>query len=345
MIDLLSDEFNEQTLNPVKWKFRDSLCHNMSLKAWFEETDTTIQFNSNCLILKAQNKTHSVVCTDGEGVTRTFDYASGYICSQHTVRYGYYEIRGKMPANICIQPSFWTIGQKGAFQSFKYDEIDVFEFDPRETENSHYRQACLHRYPHPTLDSTIAKDIECKNVDLNVPFSSDTIVWGLEWLPTEINLFINSTWCNGFKYDSTGHYINRSQVGHPGLFTCVDFTYAIPQWIQLSLSLNEVGGILNDNLTEGWAIDWFRSYKLRQTNLNYWPSTISQNDPNLSKVHQSVRIGGDTLHSGVIPSNSQVTLWSKSDITLDKGFTVGPGTTLTLRAINPAPELFVIDEP
>jgi hypothetical protein len=344
LIDQFSDEFNQPNLNTVKWNVRGPFCHEMSKDAMFRDTDTTVQINSNCLILKAHQNNDSIACTDEKGITKYYQYSSGYISSQQSVRYGFFEIKSKMPANICLNPAFWTIGQIGD-PILRYDEIDIFEFPPGDFLNTHFRQAVIHRYPFSSGTGTLAREIECKNVQLNNPFASDTIVWGVEWLPTEINFFINGNWCNGFKFANSTNCINPYQYGNPGLFTCVDFTYALPQWFQLSLALNYFDGYPPINLSEGWAIDWIRSYKLIQTNLNYWPASISLSDPLLAKVHLSVRVGGDGNHSGVIPANSNLTLWSKSHILLDKGFAIGTGTSLTLRAIDPAPDLFVVDEP
>ncbi len=121
----------------------------------------------------------------------------------------------------------------------------------------------------------------------------------------------------------------------------------IEQLMMISLSVNMYNAVNYDSIEDGQglAVDWIRSYKLINANETtyYWPSIVDLLDSNLTKVHKEIILGGDTTnpgHSGVIPSSCNLTLWSKTNISLGSTFTVQPGSNITLRCIATKNELF-----
>jgi hypothetical protein len=180
----------------------------------------------------------------------------------------------------------------------------------------------------------------CKNMQSDGPFQDQEIILGLEWLPTEINLYINGKWRNGFKYTTESSWIIKDGKGL-SVFTCLDFTHAVAEQIHLSLSLNYYPGFPPVDLTKNWKIDYIRSYKLvGDTTTDYWPSEINTGDVTLSRVHKTVHLGGENGHYAIVPSNCCVNVWAKDYVLLDKGFTLTSGTMFIARAIDTDPNLF-----
>ncbi len=329
-IDRFSDEFNQDSLNidRNKWKVSNMYCHGMSDSAYFKDALRNVQVDSGLLRIKAW-KDDSIECLNAY-----LKYSSGFIQSKGLIQYGYLEMKCRLPREVHLQPCFWLWGRDYWSGTNQYDEIDVFEYIPTEPDNRIFRQTVIRN---PTI-SFETMTLECKVLEFDEPFVQRDLIFAVEWLPMEVNFYLNGKWTNGFKYTTNENWI--SPYDHPSrsVFTCVDVENAAPQELQISLSL--VNNPFPVDLSEGFDIDWIRSYKLQQGfNFEYWPMSINTQDQDLYKVHKSVRIGG-AGHDGAIPENSNVTIWAEDYILLDQGFTLLPGSTFSARAITANPNLF-----
>jgi hypothetical protein len=337
-----SDEFNVPTLDSTKWDVagHDSLfCHGMSTYAYFRDDTSVVLLENGRLILKC--KSDVPYNCDGHN----HNYSSGYILSKELYsggtffHFGLIQLKCKFPDEVGLEPCFWTTGGVWpANYMTRYDEIDVIEKIRDLSSNNIFRQS-LWRWIFPNPPDTFhLRHVECKQLVYPTPYTGTDFIITLEWLPTEINFYMNGHWTNTYKYTTDPSAI--SPYGYTGTrsnFTCVDFTYACKQGIQLSLSLTtDTPG----DLSKGFEVDWIRSYKLVQGVETYWPTTVSLADPELTRVHKTVTFGG-VFHNGAIPANSKITVWASDSITLDKGFTLQPNCTFELRRINTDPDLVV----
>jgi len=338
-----SDEFNGLSINRNKWDVvgQDGLfCHGMSPYAYFKDNDTAVvRLKNGRLILKC--KLDMPYFCNGN----YHYYSSGYIKSKEIYtggtffHYGLIQIKCKFPNEVGLEPCFWTTGGEysGGFMT-RYDEIDVIEKNMNLSSNNIFRQS-LWRWiflePPPSQESHA--DGEFKHLDYPTPYTGNDFIISVEWLPTEINFYLNGHWTNTYKYSNDPSCL--SSYDYPGLrseFTCVDFEYACKQGIQLSLSLTSNSPV---NLAEGFEIDWIRSFKLIQGTSIYRPASVLLSDPELTKVHSTITFGG-TLHNGNVPANSNIRLWASTSITLDKGFTLQPDCPFEMRRIDTDPDLF-----
>lgn len=341
-----SDEFNSAILDRNKWDVAGQsglLCHSMSTYAYFKDDPTNVYLANGRLILKVKPDT-PYLCD-----SHYHNYSSGYIMSKLVnnggpdFHFGLIQLKCKLPNEVGLEPSFWTYGGvwPGNYMT-RYDEIDVLEKIVELSSNKIFRQSLLRNiFPNPPNQNHISQ-VECKQLEYSTPYTGTEFVITVEWFPTEINFYMNGHWTNTFKYSSDPSSISPNNYPGPrSEFTCVDFTYACKQGIQLSLSLTSPNPV---NLSEGFEVDWIRSYKLVQGISTYWPTAVSLNDPELTTVHSTVIFGG-VNHNGNIPPYSNITVWATNSITLDKGFTLQPNCTFEMRRIDSDPDLLITSNP
>jgi hypothetical protein len=100
------------------------------------------------------------------------------------------------------------------------------------------------------------------------------------------------------------------------------------------------------DLSGDFIINHVRSYKLQEGNPGeYWPGSFNLTDPDMFKVHHSIRLGGDQGHSAIIAPGNDITLWASDCIIMDKGFTVLPGSQFVARTILTDAQLYNITTP
>jgi hypothetical protein len=175
--------------------------------------------------------------------------------------------------------------------------------------------------------TTISKLIQ--TVDFNNAFVGQWAIFAVEWLPEEMNFYINGQISKSVKFaeESTG-LTDWSKND----FTCINFLNQTDQRIQISLSLDTLV-YNNPDLSESFEVEYVRSYKLKKGNDDeYWPLNFSMADTNMFKVHKSIRLGWDG-HTAIIPIGHNITLWAREGIVLDKGFVVTANTTFVARNI------------
>lgn len=150
-------------------------------------------------------------------------YLSGMIeTPNHTFRYGYYEIRCRIPTHKGAFSAFWLYDSRDASQVIPpyYEEIDVFEYSWNIAENPNY---ILNPNPHGipdyyTFTSGIYYDGNGTNLypyarnfpslDSNGPDLSNWHIFACEWMPDHIIWYCDGNVVNEF-YDSQ-HIPNHS---------------------------------------------------------------------------------------------------------------------------------------
>jgi len=318
--DEFSDEFSGTSLDLSKWRIFNNFCHGMSPMAYFKNSSDNIFVENDTLKLRAKHESNSYQC---EG--KSYNYSSGYIGSINTFQYGYVEIKCFLPTDIALNPCFWFFGDNGE----NYDEIDVFEklLDPPSNE------VMMQNFYHDLYYPDTSKLLQL--LDFNQNFVGVESIYAIEWLPYELNYYLNGNLTSAVRYTTNPDYYSSTQ----SQYTCADYINAIPQWLQLSLSLNTWVNP-NSNLFAGFDILYVKSYKLvKGFDYEFWPISFSMTNQDMFKVHKSVRLGG-THHSAVIPSGENITMWATDGIVLDKGFLLSGNTEFTARVIVTHDSLF-----
>ncbi|HOZ30112.1 MAG TPA: family 16 glycosylhydrolase [Bacteroidales bacterium] len=323
-----TDEFN--SFDNTKWsKVNDQCFAYAADEAYYSSYYQNVYVSGGKLYLKARHLASPISCTHWDG-TKDYDYSSGYVYSNNPIRYGYIEIKCKLPANIALSPCFWLYDFVGdyhpPYEGYRYDEIDVFElyvpgmgYDVSKT----LMQNIHHNLHDPSTKSSLTQNIYFTNSFLN-----QDIIFAVEWLPEEMHFYVNGNLTKSVKFaeESEVPYNVKSD------FTCTHFLNAIEQKMQITLGVNSLISQYPD-LSQGFVIDYIRSYKLVEGfNYEYWPTSFSISDPNMFKVHKNIRLGG-TGKTANIPSGENITIWATDGIILDKGFTVAGNTTFVARNI------------
>jgi beta-glucanase (GH16 family) len=327
-IDAFSDEFTGSSLNLAKWDVYDSFCHVMSPKAYFSNSSDNVKVEGGKVKLRVKSLPDSVFCSNDNwpNFQGYYHYSSGYIALKNTIQYGYIELKCYLPSNSALNPSYWLYQNNDS----SYDEIDVFEKSLYSISDTVLLQNFYHNIGHPDTAKFEQR------LTFNQGAIGDTAIFAIEWLPEELNYYINGNIVSSVRYTQNQDYIDA--FGHSN-YTCTDFIYAIPQFLQLSLSVNKE--ILNNpDISEWFDIDYVKTFKLKAGgDTLFWPNQFSMTDPDMFKVHDSVRLGGPE-HSAIIPSGVNATMWAKNSIVFDTGCVISANTNFTARTIKTQPALF-----
>ena len=319
----ISDDFTGTSLNASKWSKRDHFCHGMSPYAIFKRDNVDVNNGLKLWCIPEIN----AYCP---GSSQEYDYSSGWVTSNPFFRYGYMEIKCKLPNEPRLHPCFWTDAIWNNNPTV-YDEIDVWECQG--LSNTLLSQNIAHNLNFPDQSQTA----QMLQTNFDQWFTGRDITFGIEWLPYEINYYINGQVTACAKYTTDGSVISPGMYVPRSEFSCVQFDKAMPQKIELSLSL----WYPTSNLSEPFEIYYIHAYKLQDGfNYTYWPLSINPTDAYLSKVHKDVILGGNG-HNGEVPQGSNINIWAHNSVTLNSGFEVSAQTAFTARTVRSEPELFI----
>jgi len=328
----MTDEFNNGTsLDLTKWRIWNYPCIGPGNYSSFKNDPRTVVVSNGKLKLWCIKDT-TYGCP-GQG---TLYYSSAQIQTNPTSQYGFIEISCKLPNEKLLAPCFWTQATVWPGQTWtRYDEIDVFECLAENPNVYNLRHNIYHDSYLPTY-SALTMDTH-----FDQPFAGNSFTFAVEWLPYEVNYYMNGKVVDCAKYTTDFGMISPFNLNYPGRseYTCTRLDTMIAQTIYLSMSLY---GAHPRNISEPFEIDYVRSYKLWEgSSTTYWPAFIDANDPTLSMVHQNVKIGGDPQHLGYIPLGRTINVWAHNSITFDKGTEIYAGSDLTARTVRTAPTLFL----
>ena len=322
-----TDDFDN--FDSTKWRKENGTCHPMSTDSYFSDSADNVYISNGKLFLKAKLLSVPVWCEHWD-TAKYYNYSSGYISSINKIRYGYIEIKCKLPSNIALAPCFWMYGSVGQhtypYTGYEYDEIDVFEPLMPQT-GMDLSKTILQNFYHNPHNYSTRSDLK-QIIYFTNTFLNQDIIFAVEWLPEEIHYYVNGHISKSVKFADK----NSGSVNKNSDFTCANFLDAIGQKFQISLSVNSLITTYPD-VSQAFEIDYVHSYKLVEGfDYEYWPSSFSMTDPNMFKVHKSIRLGGNG-HTATIPQNENITIWATDGIVLDKGFIVSGNTTFTARNI------------
>jgi len=248
-------------------------------------------------------------------------YYAGAIETIDPVGFGYYEIRCKMPIHNWDRSAFWFWSCLGG----TYNEIDVFEHTLNLSGNNPARGTLSGIWYNPI--STNYSDTSVGNVAIRfahhlhtLPASSSTLdeyhTFGCLWMPERVVWYVD------------GEVVN--ECDHPSQIP------QFPMWLKIThFQAKNVNIGTNDNpvvieYDDEMTIDYVKAYRLKSdcdadvslrnasdfTNFDY-------------KVKRSITLG--SLNGNMtLQNDGSHTLRAVRSITIDGGFEVPVGTSLTL---------------
>lgn len=156
LVPYLSDEFNGAEIDEIKWDWQPPWGGYHGQPASTQACLTTNLDNrrveDGSLILSATNDPST--CTSWNGTEYSMPYTVGALYSDTTIKYGYFEIRMRIPDNTGspaitdgFGPSFWTWPldpyPKDEIGDVAWSEIDFYEFragQNLQTFNMHFKE-------------------------------------------------------------------------------------------------------------------------------------------------------------------------------------------------------------
>lgn len=204
----LSDEFNDSILDDSKWDWRPGWgdFHGVpsTTLACLSPDSPNIELTGGRLILRTTDDSSN--CERWDGTEYNFPYTTGALYSKNTIKYGYFEIRIRIPHNSGdpaitegFGANFWTWPltpyPTDSIGDVLWSEIDFFEIDAGEnryTCNAHYLELLgLDGTAEDTLVYHMRSLEDTYAGDFNLDFSSGQwIVLSGLWSPDQISFWI-----------------------------------------------------------------------------------------------------------------------------------------------------------
>lgn len=329
-----SDEFNGGSLDASKWHPVTGT-HSAVPNGYFKNDPDNIKVEGGFLKLIAIKENYmGKKYTTGQ-IQSFFD--EGQPQGPGHLKYGYIEIEAVLPYHKGVNPCFWLWGSNGRDTTdplYRYDEIDVFEL------YHNYRNYFMQNvYHNLNANSQTQVSVNVYNSQIT---NNRTVIISVEWLPEEVNFYINRNLSSSLRYTTNSNMVENSDVDPPfSDFTCTHIYDPISQRIILWNGVNKYVDKYNYSSNVEFKINYIRTYKLQEgIDSEYWPTSVSLSNTNISKVHKSVKLGGDSRHKAIIPSGSNITIWAKEGVILEKGFEIPTNTQFTARVIETEEELF-----
>ena len=164
------DEFSGTTLDRTKWKttYPWGARTNPGNRELEYYTDDALQVHNGVLWIRADRQ-----------ATHGFPYTSGIITSyaSFTTKYGYFEIRAKVPKGQGLWPTFWLAPVDMSWPP----EVDIFEMKGEETNIDQMSDHFM-----------TARGPRQKHYDWTGPdFSKAFHTFGFEWSPTQLVWYVD----------------------------------------------------------------------------------------------------------------------------------------------------------
>ncbi|MCD6066278.1 MAG: hypothetical protein K0S33_1104 [Bacteroidetes bacterium] len=251
----------------------------------------------------------------------SFEYTTGLLMSKQPFKYGYYEIRMRMPdpattfANKGLGPNFWLYS---SMDTCIWSEIDIFEFAGYENlghrQNLHTSNVHSQKYAGAdfgTLTTNPADTLHTGDFSTEgeITFSNNYHVFGMNWLPDRVEFYHN-----GILYKTSTD---------PGIFS--NKLTEMYMFIELNHPTTNFATLVDTTQTVfpfTYEVDYVRCWQYKQhcdsilpiCNFNY-----SSFDP---AVYKQITAGGTGCNS-TIPATKNVSFRANDFVLLQEGFEVG----------------------
>lgn len=297
-ISFVSDEFNNNFLDPAKWDDWEAYPNNQIAYRKtsrllvdgiqidnINNTTNDPNGNDNIRWVSEGNRNFLRLVTKFEEVSRrnpywsdsapfeNFLYTTAQIWTKQKLRYGYYEISSRMPDNSAdISANFWLYW----FQDYPgfYSEIDVFEHRTYWPDNTNKVPANIHSwkrcdetlYAHDCCGNTYIRPYTYQEYETNELLNQNFHTYGVEFKPEQIDLYFDGLLVHSFTFMvATNEILGASNVNYC-LYdgqTTVSLDYLKEMKVALDIGLVEGfnGPRPQPGNEQYFDIDYFRYYK------------------------------------------------------------------------------------
>ncbi len=257
-----------------------------------------------------------------------FKFTTAMLISKTSFRYGYYEIRFRLPSpppapkrHLGFGPNFWFFGADvngtGGWKNY-WSEIDVFEInsiDPYNNQSNFYTNNVHYRN---------CNNSSCHIQDGNVYGYITNNVWhtaATNWTPSKIEFYLDGVKIRDFPCN---------QLNLPP-----DSLVKMPILIDVNAPALNFGTAFDTTSANGTAfpyvyeIDYVKGWQLKQAcdtpkiYCNFLANTYN------SKLYKSITIGGLSCTSNIVTQNN-LSFYGKDFVLLNEGFSIDATSNVTL---------------
>ena len=346
---VITDEFNytgthSQIINSMKakWHFIENwgnqLINNNYPITYTTDNGSNVYVNNGICTITVEHQTTPVsrlwpcnTCWNygnPPSSSNNFNYTNGSLLSNGQSKFGYYELKFRLPNNVNhvgIYPAFWFFAESQAQSCPPYEEIDVFEMVG---DGSYYKFGPTIHYGGmsnngPTQNFTYENIGWADNkLDYKAPFNYDVNFSdgqfhniGFEWQAEYVSIYLD-----GILQRSMNFY--QDQIRPKNLYIAVGLD-----------NLNN--NISNTVFPFNFEVDYIRYYQLNYAILANL--TVNYNNYSNGTLGYTMRNNitlGATGYTAKINSGSNLILRAANSITLSDGFECDANTTMYLQVNN-----------
>ena len=200
-----SDEFGGSSLDATKWKFHATMNSDDCV---YTNDSRTARVEDGCL--------HLLVVPSGDPAKPQMLPRGVSTRDKMAFRYGYLEMRARVPFRHGAWPSFWMTAQHGMQQAKWMSEVDIFEV----FSSTNAVVANLHKWAGqkghfmlPGGEGSLKRAYFFKDCSkLNDEFH----VYGFEWTPKEMSFYVDGEKYAVFPIDEAHDYCPNAALGMAG---------------------------------------------------------------------------------------------------------------------------------
>ena len=200
-----SDEFKGSSLDQSKWKFHATM---NSTDCVYTNDSRTARVEGGCL--------HLLVVPSGDPKKPQMLPRGVSTRDRMAFRYGYLEMRAKIPFRHGAWPSFWMTAQPKMQKAAWMSEVDIFEV----FSSSNAVVANLHKwapgrrhYMLPGGEGSLRRAYVFKDC---AKLNSEVHVYGFEWTPEEMSFYVDGEKYTTFPIDEAHDYCPNEKLGMAG---------------------------------------------------------------------------------------------------------------------------------
>ncbi len=259
------DEFNREKIDEEKWTFFRSMnCEN---RIYNNDTRHARIENSNLQLQIYREDDGKYSLPEGLATKETMLF-----------KYGYVEMRAKIPFRHCAWPSFWMLGNT-PFHNEKigwFAEIDIFEVFSSENlliPNLHKWGKAGHEMLTGS-ENDIVRAYQFKN---NKTLNDEYHIYGFEWDAHEVKFFVDNECYYHFPIDENSGFTSAvyPDTGgfHEPLYIIINnemFTKE-SEWYPCGSAATA-----EDSMPINYCVDWVRLYQNPETESIYLKNDISE---------------------------------------------------------------------
>lgn len=312
--------FNDQTWEtspPIM--FEEEFNSALDLNKWYNqyswgENNGGLEYNSPTNLL-ISNGMLQIRCRNI--TTNGYPFSSGAIFSKNKYKYGYFEIKAKLPKGQGFFPAFWLFDASCWPGAEYYNEIDIFEMYGNysaSTTNIHASHHWLNN--NISLICSLRREVKTDEYSNNADLSTNFNKYAIEWMPNYII----------FLFNDVPYQINYSPstIPHNAMSIIANFAIHDDTGNGGKGILNPIQSIYepssSTNFPAYFGIQHIKAFNFKKDYSNDHLICSFNKSSYVPKVYKTITIGGECLNT--INTSDNITFRAKDEIIISNNTTI-----------------------